>query len=113
MQTRLLTVAVVQAFAPRWETELAEAGLLNDGGRWAADEHLMLLCNDLLALALYQDDESSEEDDDAEWQSSGVLASGSTGWEDELAAFSRVSAPWHAASPGDDRGAAQPSRAAT
>ncbi|KAL6770813.1 hypothetical protein ACKKBF_B32780 [Auxenochlorella protothecoides x Auxenochlorella symbiontica] len=83
---RLLCVALVQAFSPEDVEALAHASMLSDSTRWAVDEQLMVLCSDMMAAALYPD--SGEEGVAELVQDASRSASG---WEAELAAFSRRS----------------------
>ncbi len=85
-KVRLLCVALVQAFSPEDVEALAHASMLSDSTRWAVDEQLMVLCSDMMAAALYPD--SGEEGVAELVQDASRSASG---WEAELAAFSRRS----------------------
>lgn len=80
---RLLCVAVTQAFSPGNAEDLALAALLQDSTRLGMDERLLVLCNDLMAMALYPDHDSDTdgERDDA--------AGAPLSWEEELALASR------------------------
>ncbi|KAK2080116.1 hypothetical protein QBZ16_002512 [Prototheca wickerhamii] len=88
-------VALVQAFKPDDVEALAHASLLTSSPRWAVDEQLMVLCNDMMAMAMYP--EVDLDGDDVEAGAGGVggpapAADGAaqSSWEHELASAIRM-----------------------